>query len=55
MKVNCTTMTFMLGIIVGALIHTENSLLNVVSSILLATVVFHFTTIKDFKFIKKGS
>ena len=55
MKVNCTTMTFMLGVIVGALIHTENSILNVVSSIALATVVFHFTTIKDFKFIKKGS
>jgi len=55
MKVNCTTMTFMLGVIVGALIHTENSILNVVSSILLATVVFHFTTVKDFKLSKKGS
>jgi len=55
MKVNCTTMTFMFGVIVGALIHTENSILNVVVSIALATVVFHFTAFKDFKFIKKGS
>jgi hypothetical protein len=53
MKVNCTTMTFMLGIIIGALIHTENSIVNVVSSIALATVVFHITMVKDFKFIKK--
>jgi prepilin signal peptidase PulO-like enzyme (type II secretory pathway) len=55
MKVNCTTMAFMSGVIIGALIHTENSILNVVSSIVLATVVFHFTSLKDFKFIKKGS
>jgi len=55
MKVNCTTMAFMLGVIIGALIHTENSLLNVVSSIVLATVVFHFTSIKNFTFTKKGS
>jgi len=55
MKVNCTTLTFMFGVVVGALIHTENSILNVVSSIALATVVFHFITVKDFKFIKKGS
>ncbi len=55
MKFNCTTMAFMSGVIIGALIHTETSILNVVSSIVLATVVFHFTSLKDFKFIKKGS
>jgi hypothetical protein len=55
MKVNCTTIAFMLGIIVGAMIHTENSIVNVVSSILIATVVFHFMLVKDFRFIKKGS
>ena len=55
MNVNCTTVAFMLGVIVGALIHTENSMVNVVTSIALATLVFHFTLIKDFKFIKKGS
>ena len=53
MKVNCTTLTFMLGIIIGAMIHTENSIVNVVSSIALATVVFHITLVKDFKFVKK--
>jgi hypothetical protein len=55
MKVNCTSMAFMLGIIVGALIHTENSIVNVVSSVVIATVVFHFMLVKDFRFIKKGS
>lgn len=58
----CTTLTFMFGIIIGALIHTDNSLLNVVTSIVLATTVFHFTIIKNYnintlvtKVIKKGS
>jgi hypothetical protein len=55
MKVNCTSIAFMLGIIVGAMIHTENSIVNVVSSIAIATVVFHFMLVKDFRFIKKGS
>lgn len=57
MKVSCATMAFMMGVIIGALIHTENSLLNVVTSIALATVVFHFSFEKtfSFKFIKKGS
>ena len=55
MKVHCTTVAFMMGVIIGALIHTENSIVNVVTSIILATVVFHFTMVKDFKFIKKGS
>lgn len=55
MKVSCATVAFMMGVIVGALIHTENSLLNVITSILLATVVFHFSFEKDFKFFKKGS
>lgn len=55
MKVNCTSMAFMSGVIIGAMIHTENSILNVVSSIILATVVFHLTLVKDFRFTKKGS
>jgi hypothetical protein len=55
MKVNCTSVAFMLGIIIGAMIHTENSIVNVISSILLATVVFHTVLVKDFKFTKKGS
>jgi hypothetical protein len=56
MKVNCTTMTFMLGVIIGALIHTENSFINVITSIVLATVVFHFTSVTEYgsKVIKKG-
>ena len=54
MKVNCTTLTFMLGIIIGAMIHTENSIVNVVSSIALATVVFHITLVRDFKFVKRS-
>jgi len=53
MKVNCTTLTFMFGVVVGAFIHTENSILNVVSSIALATVVFHFISVNEFGFIKK--
>jgi hypothetical protein len=48
----CITMTFMFGVIIGALIHTDNSLWNVLASIGLATVVFHFTIIKNFNFIK---
>jgi hypothetical protein len=46
----------MLGVIIGALIHTENSLTNVITSIVLATVVFHFTSVKEYgsKVIKKG-
>ncbi len=57
MKVNCTTVAFMMGVIIGALIHTENSIVNVVSSIALTTVVFHLSFEKtfSFKFIKKGS
>ena len=62
MNVNCTTLTFMLGVIIGALIHTENSMMNVVTSVALATTVFHFTLVKNFSFrrvlvkvIKKGS
>lgn len=55
MKVNCTSVAFMLGVIVGALIHTENSILNVVSSVALAVVVFHVMLVQDFTFIKKGS
>jgi hypothetical protein len=48
----CITLTFMFGIIIGALIHTENSLWNVLTSISLATIVFHFTIIKNFNFGK---
>lgn len=57
----CITLTFMFGVIIGALIHTENSLWNVLTSIGLATMVFHFTIIKNFSFAtlrkitKKGS
>jgi threonine/homoserine/homoserine lactone efflux protein len=58
--ISCITMTFMFGIIVGALIHTDNSLWNVITSIGLATIVFHFTMLRNFgvdkllKVIKKG-
>jgi hypothetical protein len=45
----------MLGVIVGALIHTENSILNVVSSVALAALVFHTVLVQEFKFPKKGS
>ena len=37
----CMTIGFMFGMIVGALIHTEHSTLSVVTSVTMATAVFH--------------
>ena len=58
----CMTIGFMFGIIVGSLIHTEHSMLSVVTSVLMATTVFHFTFARNINFtelfskvIKKGS
>ena len=58
----CMTIGFMFGIIVGSLIHTEHSMLSVVTSVIMATAVFHFTFAKNINFtelfskvIKKGS
>jgi hypothetical protein len=58
----CMTIGFMFGMIVGSLIHTEHSVLNVVLSVSLATTVFHFTFVRNINFtellskvIKKGS
>jgi alpha/beta superfamily hydrolase len=58
----CMTIGFMFGMIVGSLIHTEHSVLNVVLSVSLATTVFHFTFVRNVNFldlfskvIKKGS
>lgn len=57
----CMTIGFMFGMIVGSLIHNENSLVSVVVSVGLATVVFHYTFVKNISFsqligfFKKGS
>jgi alpha/beta superfamily hydrolase len=58
----CMTIGFMFGMIVGALIHTEHSTLSVVTSVTMATAVFHFTFVRNINFtklfskvIKKGS
>jgi hypothetical protein len=55
------SMGFMFGVIVGSLIHTESSLANVAVSVVIATVVFHYTFVKNINFskllgfFKKGS
>ena len=56
------TVGFMFGMIVGSLIHAEHSLIGIGVSVILATVVFHYTFVKNFsvtgllqKVIKKGS
>jgi len=58
----CMTIGFMFGMIVGSLIHTEQSILVSALSIGLATAVFHFTFVRNINFlelflkvIKKGS
>ena len=58
----CRTIGFMFGMIVGSLIHTEHSVLSVVTSVTMATTVFHFTFVRNVNFldlfskvIKKGS
>lgn len=58
----CMTIGFMFGMIVGSLLHTEYSLFSVGLSVMLGTVVFHYTFAKNFsiltllkKVIKKGS
>jgi hypothetical protein len=58
----CMTAGFMFGMILGALLHTTGSRLNIVLSVLLATVVFHLTYARNFnishmigQFFKKGS
>ena len=58
----CMTIGFMFGIIVGSLIHTEHSMLSVITSVIMATAVFHFTFARSINFtevfskvIKKGS
>ncbi len=56
------TIGFMCGMIVGSLIHAEHSLFGIGISVLLGTVVFHYTFVKNItitgllqKVIKKGS
>jgi hypothetical protein len=58
----CMTLGFMLGMVVGTIICANNSLRDIVVSVLLATVVFHVTFGKNFniatllsKVIRKGS
>ena len=58
----CMTIGFMFGMIVGSLIHTEHSVLSVLTSVTMATAVFHFTFVRNINFtelfskvIKKGS
>jgi hypothetical protein len=57
----CMTIGFMFGMIVGSLIHAEHSILSIVTSILLGTVVFHYTFVRNInlsgllKVIKRGS
>lgn len=57
----CMTIGFMFGVIVGSLIHNENSALSVGISVVIATVVFHYTFVKNLSFsqlvgfFKKGS
>ena len=58
----CMTIGFMFGMIVGALIHTEQSLWVAALSVILSTTVFHFTFVRNINFlelflkvIKKGS
>ena len=58
----CMTIGFMFGMIVGSLIHTEQSLWVAALSVILYTTVFHFTFVRNINFlelfskvIKKGS
>ena len=58
----CTTFGFMFGMMLGWLLQGNGSLLNIVLSILVATLVFHWSYVRNFnikqvmsKVIKKGS
>ena len=58
----CMTIGFMFGMIIGSLIHADHSIVSMISSVTLATVVFHFTFVRNVNFlglfqkvIKKGS
>jgi hypothetical protein len=58
----CTTIGFMFGMILGSLLQVNGSLLHIVLSILVATLVFHWSYVRNFNIkqvistvIKKGS
>lgn len=58
----CMTTGFMFGMIIGSLLHTSGSWLQVGVSVLAATVVFHFSYVRNFSMMgsikqvfKKGS
>jgi len=58
----CMTIGFMFGMIIGSLIHADHSIVSMISSVTLATAVFHFTFVRNINFlglfqkvIKKGS
>lgn len=58
----CMTLGFMLGMVVGTIICANNSLRDIVVSVIMATAVFHVTFGKNFnittllsKVIRKGS
>jgi hypothetical protein len=58
----CMTIGFMFGMIIGSLIHADHSIVTTLTSVGLATGVFHFTFVRNInliglfkKVIKKGS